>query len=296
MPSSDEAFTGSTGEPPFVQGSWQPDPGGGHQWRFQDVDGTWTDSVADGSVISSDPLPGGSTAPELPPPPSSPKAHKAKKPVWRRWWAFVAYALIVLAVIGSLSGGGNQVANTDDLPSQPAASTSQPRVRDTPSAELSTEAAPVTSTAPEPAIEIIESGTYLVPSEFEPGVYRVSGYWARLDSELEIIDNDIVSENGLGLLVVGPSDSYVEISGEAASLDEVPVVDPLLMGFTEGTYIVGVDMRPGRYRVSDPEYAYAARLDRSLSLIDNEGNSGSVIIVVKSTDFAFSFSGALSAI
>lgn len=34
--------------------------------------------------------------------------------------------------------------------------------------------------------------TYVVPDQFAPGTYRVDGYWARLDADQNIIDNDIV--------------------------------------------------------------------------------------------------------
>ena len=114
----------------------------------------------------------------------------------------------------------------------------------------------------------------------------------RLD--FSIIDNDGVYDNGIGLMVVQRGDTYVEISGEATPLTDLPVASPLALGFTEGTYIVGIDIEPGRYRISDPDYAYAARLDRSLGIIDNAGNSGSVIIQISPSDYAFTFTGAIT--
>lgn len=146
----------------------------------------------------------------------------------------------------------------------------------------------------EPEMNAIESGTYLVPSEIKHGVYRVIGYWARLDSSLGIIDNAGVYDNGIGLMVVQRGDTYIELSGEAVAIEEFPRAAPIALGYTEGTYLVGVDIQPGRYRVSDPNYAYAARLDRTLDIISNEGNSGSVIIVVSSTDYALTYSGTIT--
>src|SRR5690606_18174563 len=96
---------------------------------------------------------------------------------------------------------------------------------------------------------IIESGTYVVPDDFAPGVYRVEGYWARLDEGQEIIDNDIV-DDGLSLMNVAPTDAYIEINGAAIALADAPSVDPIAEGFTDGTYIVGTDIAPGRYNVT----------------------------------------------
>ena len=133
-----------------------------------------------------------------------------------------------------------------------------------------------------------------MPDEIGYGVYRVTGYWARLDSDFSIIDNDGVYGNGIGLMVVQQGDTYVEISGEVAPLGDFPVASPLAMGFAAGTYLVGVDISPGRYRISDPDYAYAARLDSTLGIIDNAGNSGSVIIEIHPSDYAFTFTGVIT--
>jgi len=74
-------------------------------------------------------------------------------------------------------------------------------------------------------------------------------------------------------------------------------VNALASDLEGGTYIVGTDIAPGRYRVSDADYAYASRL-RSMAngewdIIDNEGNAGSVIIIIQETDDAFQYSGRL---
>jgi len=41
-----------------------------------------------------------------------------------------------------------------------------------------------------------------VGDEIQPGVYRYVGYFARLDDDLEIMDNDLVFGDGLGLMEV----------------------------------------------------------------------------------------------
>ncbi len=118
---------------------------------------------------------------------------------------------------------------------------------------------------------------------------------------MEIIDNDgVYSEGALTFMKVLPTDAYVQINGEAISVEEfrkfAPAYDPIANGVVEGTYIVGEDIAPGRYRVQKDSYAYAARLRCSRDIIDNEGNAGSVIIIIRSNDCLFQFSGVLSKI
>ena len=74
-----------------------------------------------------------------------------------------------------------------------------------------------------------------MPDQFAPGTYRVEGYWARLDVNQEIIDNDLV-DSGLTLMNVAPTDAYVEINGAALALADLPHVDPIAEGWTDGTY------------------------------------------------------------
>jgi len=147
---------------------------------------------------------------------------------------------------------------------------------------------------PEPS-GVIPAGTYLVPDEVPPGVYRVVGYWATLDEDLETIENDgVYDEGALSLAVIGSDASYVEFSEEALPLSELPSYPVLELNPTEGTYLVGPDIAPGRYRVTSNSYAYAARLDDTLEIIDNDGNDGSVIVVLKPTDYAIQFSGTIT--
>lgn len=170
--------------------------------------------------------------------------------------------------------------------SKPPSTTTQPR-------PTTTTRPPTTTTT----IPVIGPGTYIVGTEIQPGGYRVAGYFARLDSNMEIIDNDgVYGSTGLTYVVVDPTDAYLELSGEAIAIADFPVYDPLIAGATEGTYLVNVDVQPGRYRVEDSRYAYAARLSCDRDIIDNAGNAGNVIIVVKDSDCLFEFSGILTRI
>ena len=176
------------------------------------------------------------------------------------------------------------------------ATTETPRTTATP-----TTPRPPAGTNTEPPLKTITSGTYVIGVDFDPGTYRVSGYFALLNESLDIVEND--GEYGFGTTLVnvpepGGESVYLEISGEAILAADSPVsVNAGIAELESGTYVVGTDIAPGRYRVSDDDYAYAARL-RSMpngewDIISNAGNEGSVIIIIEETDDAFEFSGTL---
>jgi hypothetical protein len=94
---------------------------------------------------------------------------------------------------------------------------------------------------------------------------------------------------------VAPTDSYVEISGAAVALVDLPRVDPIAEGWTDGTYLVGTDIAPGRYNVTPAgSNAYFARLDADLGIIDNNLSEGNVIAVVDPADRALSYTGTIT--
>lgn len=233
------------------------------------------------------------------------KKRRAKLPTW----VWIVVALSVLAAVGGAGESEEAATETSgESPASEVASTSEAVTTEVPESAApkeTTTTSPPEPTTTLPTLQVIESGTYVVGSEIQPGRYRVTGYWARLDDSLEIIDNDgVYSDSAFSILEVQPTDSYVEINGEAATVQDfrayllaisgVGFYDPIAVGAEEGTYIVNEDVQPGRYRVEDPDYAYAARLTCDGDIIDNEGNAGSVIIIVEPTDCLFKFSGKLS--
>jgi hypothetical protein len=213
----------------------------------------------------------------------------ARLPVWG--WAVV---VLVIATIGASASPSPQSSEEESV----EVSTVVPTTKDLPS----TTSKPPATTSTQPAITtttlpVIGPGTYIVGRDIQPGGYRVSGYFARLDTNMDIIDNDgVYNKTGLTYVVVEPSDAYLELSGETIAIEDFPVYDPLIAGATEGTYLVNVDIQPGRYRIVNTNYAYAARLSCNRDIIDNAGNTGNVIIIIKASDCLFSFSGVLTRI
>ncbi|MCF8527502.1 MAG: zinc ribbon domain-containing protein [Candidatus Nanopelagicales bacterium] len=140
---------------------------------------------------------------------------------------------------------------------------------------------------------LIGAGTYIVGDEIEPGLYRVSGYYARLDAHHSIIGNGS-ARSGLELVRIHTSDAYVEVNGEAMKVALLPSVDPIAAQYRDGTYLAGPDIAPGRYRVSDPGgTAFAFVKNRDLAVSRSESNGGSVIITLTNADFALEYSGLL---
>jgi hypothetical protein len=236
-----------------------------------------------------------------PPPPPRPAEEATPEPPARQpyrlrtrdkviAWSIGGMVLVGIIAAGVAGAGDDSETATTEQPTttaQPAEGTDQPATTEPPT---TTTTEPPTTTIP-----VVESGVYPVPAEFAPGTYRVAGYWARLDANQEIIDNGI-ADNGLLILDVAPTDAFVEIDGEAMALAGRPKVDPIAEGFTDGTYLVGVDIAPGQYRVTPAGTdAYWARLDRAHEIIDNNLSTGQLIVQVAPTDYLLEISGTLEA-
>jgi hypothetical protein len=115
----------------------------------------------------------------------------------------------------------------------------------------------------------IKEGMYIVPDEVPYGAYRVFGYFARLDANQEIIDNELV-DSCPALALVQEGDAYLELGGSAFPVDLARPIDPFTFECSDGVFIVGLDIKPGRYRITPPaSSAYFARLDDTLDIIDN---------------------------
>lgn len=150
-----------------------------------------------------------------------------------------------------------------------------------------------TNHSPESSLPVITSGQWIVGRDIHPGLYRFSGYVARLDSRMGIIDNES-ARSGLGLIKVLPHDAYFEVTGEAIRLEDYPSYDVLANDVRDGIYLVGVDIPVGRYRIhGDGGSAYYQLLDRNMQRITNDLNRGSLILDLQPSTFAVGFSGRL---
>lgn len=218
-----------------------------------------------------------------------------KKSLWTRWWMIVIYVIVGLGILGNLVGDDSEGHETATSPTKTAVgettTTSEALATTTTSAPTTTTQPPTPTTT----LPIVPEGVYIVPDELPLGIYRLTRYMARLDAELEIIDNGLVSGDGLGLMVILDGDAYAEVSGEAIVYDDLGPIDPVLLGYDDGTYVVGYDIEPGRYRVSPAggRSAYWARLDETLDIINNDLGDGQLIVIINESDFAIQITGTI---
>lgn len=140
----------------------------------------------------------------------------------------------------------------------------------------------------------INSGEWIVGSEIAPGLYRFSGYLARKDRHGGIISNGNAN-SGLGLTRVFPTDDVVEIRGQAIRADQYGAYDVLAEQPRDGCYLVGVDIEPGRYRLTAAgASAYYELLGREMERLTNGLNQGSLLVTIPSSAFAIRFTGLIS--
>lgn len=147
------------------------------------------------------------------------------------------------------------------------------------------------------------NGTRLVGSQVLPGRYRsvntgtASCYWARLRNltgQGDIIANELGS--GPRLLEVLPTDLAIESSGCAPWAEIIgPVTSSPTAAFTDGMYLVGVDVAPGTWRSDGTGTGcYWARLrniNGTSAIIANNLQTAPAIVTVLASDVAISVSG-----
>lgn len=224
----------------------------------------------------------------------------------RQQWTHVLVALgVPLVLLAGLvvllvdtSGDVGQESTATTTAEQPGKTPTTNRETDTPltTAATTTSLLGSLSTTSTEAVDPtrVGAGTYAVGSEIAPGVYRVSIHWARLDENMDVIDNDLTI-TGVSIMTVLASDSFIELSGTALPIELVPTLDPIESGFNQGTYLVGPDIEPGTYevRAESGATAYAARLTEDLTVIEAEQNDRTVSVHVTLGDFALRYTGTL---
>jgi len=143
---------------------------------------------------------------------------------------------------------------------------------------------------------VIESGQWLVGKEVPPGLYRYSGSFSRIDENGNLV-SIAVAYSGLGLARVYPEDYSVDVVGEATRADlygPYPVLEKNPGG---GCYLVGVDIAPGQYRISNgQDLASWTTFDRNMQLINIRNNHGQILLTLDPSVFAVEFQGNIEPI
>lgn len=238
------------------------------------------------------------------------------KPFYKRWW-FITIAVIVgLGLLSSLFGDDEidePTAAGSTTPSQ--TSTSVEDLATTTVADVATTtAAPITTTTATPTTTsttlppgpepVFGSGTQVVGEDVQPGIYETGQlgegifegcYWARLsgfsgDFEELIANNNVVVHD-----VVEIADSDVGFDSNCSAWYELTTLDEPLATIPQGKWVVGVHIEPGTYQAEGGDSCYWERLSGVSGefddLIANDLPSGSAIVEISDSDYAFNSSG-----
>jgi len=156
------------------------------------------------------------------------------------------------------------------------------------------------------AIKMFGTGTYIVNKDLQPGLYKVlslsnSGYIARasavdMDSE-SILANDIFQ--GDGYFEILNTDVAVKLSNvKIYKIDLTKYEKKIKNTASNGIFLVGYDLTPGRYKVElniGSSSGYMARLSAvTLNMSDTIANDivqGPSYLDILETDFAVKLSG-----
>lgn len=142
------------------------------------------------------------------------------------------------------------------------------------------------------------SGVKLVGTDVKAGTYRTRTapdgcYWERLSglggTMDEIIANEIAT--GYAVVTIAPSDVAFDSSRCGTWSSDLSAVTASRTSFGEGTFIVGTDMQPGRYRSSEGDGCYWERLSgfggTPDEIIANDIASGPGIVDIAPGDVGF---------
>lgn len=164
---------------------------------------------------------------------------------------------------------------------------------------------PTPEPTPEPTFASFEDGTWEVGVDIDPGTYRLQSpasfcYWERLRGFSGDLDDIIANENvmdAFAVVTIGKNDAGFSSSGCGEWTKDLSQVtfdrEHIDM---DGTYIVGTDIKPGKWKSAGGEFCYWARLKSfsgTLSSILANDNvfGGSTIVTIRSTDKGFETRG-----
>ncbi len=161
-------------------------------------------------------------------------------------------------------------------------------------------------------LRLVEVGTHLIGEDIDPGIYTGmagegllgSCYLERLSGLSGTLDDIIANDNSNGLYYIEVKDTDVALGTECGLTQlehaQLPAdSNPAQIG--PGTYLIGRDIQPGRYRgqagTDFLESCYWARLSdvsgELNGLLANDNATGQYFVEVAGTDFALGTEGAL---
>jgi hypothetical protein len=204
----------------------------------------------------------------------------------------VVVALAVAgANFGATSGGGSQMT----LPPRPNATTEAA----TPS--FAVEVAP-TPVVPTPNVTMVGGftqfgeGTYRVGTDIPPGTYRATDasdrcYWERIGHTTTSATDVVVNSQfmpGPAVVTISSTDSKFNSTDCRTWTNDLWHVAKRATSFGDGTYIVGIDVQPGKYTSPGGENCYWARVSgfggTGDELLENRYGDSPAIVTIAATD------------
>lgn len=236
---------------------------------------------------------------------AEPVTVKRKRP----WWHWAGGAVVLLFLCGIIANMGDD----DDEPtaSTPYATTVRtvgPTVDPAIAASRKTDEAEKAATSRANVAETkaampteapsFEDGTLLVGADIQPGIYRTANdsgscYYSRLSGVGGELDDIIANDNPDGPTIVEILESDEAFKSERCGKW---TMDPGTGGenattFGAGTYWVGRDIQPGRYRNEGGGACYYARLANFRgdldAIIANDNTEGQAIVDIAASDAGF---------
>ena len=211
-------------------------------------------------------------------------------------------AIILLGIIGSALGGGDDNLTATEPPTTNVTSTT--------GTEPSTEPSPEPKATDEPKKTTYSNGKYLVGKDIESGLYKVTvtdeilkmGYVERAnDINMEfdsIIANIILT--GDGYIEILSTDVAVKLQGvEIEPIKIEDLVPAIQKEVSDGIYLIGYDLDAGTYKVEVTDtVTKMGYVQRSKSvamgmddIIANEIVQGSGYVKIEEGDFAVRLQG-----
>ena len=260
------------------------------------------------------------------PPPSTPGTppvtgatpNRPKRPVWRRWWVIAIGVILVLGAISSATGKKKPATSSTPTTAKAAAATTAATVvkqQQTTAAAVATTAAPATAppttaapttivppTTAEPTttltpVPTIRDGLALIGADAQPGRYinsKVSSgcYWERLKDLSGSLDGLLANDNPSGQSIVDIVDGDVAFRSRrcgAWQLYTTPL--PAVPTFGDGTWLVGEQIDPGRWKSTGGEGCYWARMSGFAGglhgILANDNVDGPTIVDIQPSDIGF---------
>lgn len=164
-------------------------------------------------------------------------------------------------------------------------------------AKQKAEAEAAAKKAAEEEAKKIKTGMYEVGKDIQPGLYKSYGdisYWARLKGFTGDLGDILANGNpqGSDIVEVLSTDKGFESNGDGYWIKIDNTYNPKLQtSFGDGTYLVGKDIAPGKYKSEGGSTGYWARLKGFVGGIDgilaNGNPEGPTIVTILPTDKGF---------